>query len=245
MKKLFTLLATSMFVVASYAQSTFSLVRNGEALANGAEVVVTTYTLEYDWSEYGMGVGVSFDSGIHIKNVSGGEASFVARLEGVQNASNFSICCGGQCSPIGSEGWVEKIGVLAAGESVDTQIHDMPSFDALAEVAAHHSICKLNVYNANNPSDGITVTLVMKGATDSGLDHVASENTVVVMGRSLHYNFDNAEGRMLRVFDISGASVMSQILGGGTGSVSLSQLPKGIYLYKVEGTKVCGKMIVK
>ena len=85
----------------------------------------------------------------------------------------------------------------------------------------------------------------MQGATDSGLDHVASENVVVVMGRSLHYNFDNAEGRMLRVFDISGASVMSQILGGGTGSVSLSQLPKGIYLYKVEGTKVCGKMIVK
>ena len=60
----------------SNAQTTFSLLRNGETLTDGAKIVVTTYTLEYDWSEYGMGVGVSFDSGIHIKNVSGGGVSF-------------------------------------------------------------------------------------------------------------------------------------------------------------------------
>lgn len=246
MKKIFTLWAALFLAATGFAQTTFTLERNGETLSNGAEITITEYSVEYDFSSMGMGICIKFDGGIHIRNNSGNAGKFVAKLEAIENCSNISICCGGTCIGVGTTGVVEKEGTLEAGATINTELHDMPTFQNTADISGHLSKCKLTVYAFGDEEDAVSVTLIMKGNTDSGLDQLKnSGKEVILTGRTLNYHFDNSTSHLLRLYDISGAAVMQQNLSSNSGTVSLEHLPQGIYIYKIEGTKACGKIIVK
>ncbi len=87
----------------------------------------------------------------------------------------------------------------------------------------------------------ITVTFVGQPQEELAISSVAAKGTQIrVNGRTLHFVADSAADMTL--YTISGQSALSRRLNG-TGSINLSNLPAGVYIYRA-GNKT-GKIILR
>lgn len=84
------------------------------------------------------------------------------------------------------------------------------------------------------PASKRTMTLILDPTASSISGISADADKVGMAGNSLCYNL-SAES-VIRVYTILGARVID-VAASGNGSIDLSRLPKGIYLYEVIGAK--------
>ena len=103
----------------------------------------------------------------------------------------------------------------------------------------------LTVYEENNPDDKVTVTInfLVKPAEEVGaLDNVAANGEYVRLesGNTLSYNLNG--NTHIEVYSILGTRMIDRHVSGH-GSLSLSGLGRGVYIYRAG--KLSGKVVVK
>jgi hypothetical protein len=254
MKKFFTLCAALMSTAAIFAQeaTTFSFVHDGEVVTNGSTLNITS--ADYNATTYGEMTfyAPEYKSHLYAKNNTNSEVTLVATIEAIVNDENgayVGICAGGDCFTLtATMQSTSKTTTLAPGATIDLEIEakgtaTMSLSDVLAFENSHNSSTRVSLQVAGSTTDITTITLNMGKKYETGLAHVASANKVALHGRTLNYNFGSAAARTLRVYNVSGAAVMSQTLSGAQGTVSFGNLPAGIYIYKVGDA--CGKVVLK
>ena len=92
----------------------------------------------------------------------------------------------------------------------------------------------IKVWNLENPDEVYSITLNMGGfeATAGVESLIDGGNSVVFAGNVLSYDLPSASS--LNVYSLSGKVVVNKTVSGN-GSISLANLPKGIYVYKISG----------
>jgi hypothetical protein len=258
MKKFFTLCAAMMMTAAVFAQeeTTFSFVHDNQVVANGGTVNITS--IESTSIDLGSGMIVyayQYNSHLYAKNNTDATVSLVATIEEItsnEGGPYVGICAGGKCSNLSATmKSTSKTVDIAAGQTLDLEIEALGTSTMLwSEVQAfensYNSSTRVSLQLQGDPDDITTITLNMGKSFESGIANVANTNKVALHGRTLNYKFANAGTRTLRVYNVSGAAVMSQKLNGTAGTVQLNNLPAGIYIYKVAGTSsLCGKVVLK
>lgn len=106
-------------------------------------------------------------------------------------------------------------------------------------------VAYLTVYDKANPDDQINITInfLAKSAEEvGGISKVASDGSYVRLdgGNTLKYNV--AKATRLEVYSILGTRMIDRAVNG-TGSVSLSGLSRGVYIYRAG--RLTGKIVVK
>jgi hypothetical protein len=254
MKKFFTLCAALLSTAATFAQesTTFSFVHDGQVVTNGSTLNITSA----DYNAIPAGditfYSPQYNPHLYAKNNTNSEVTLVATIEAIVNDENgvyVGICAGGDCFTLTSTMQsTSKTTTLAPGATLDLEIEAKGTAttqlsDVLAFENSHNSSTRVSLQVAGSTTDVTTITLNMGKKYETGLAHVASASKVALHGRTLNYNFGSAAARTLRVYNVSGAAVMSQTLSGAQGTVSLTSLPAGIYIYKLGDA--CGKVVLK
>ncbi len=252
MKKLFTFCSAVLLTLSStvFAQeTTFSFVRKGETVPEGSSIVCADTVVNLAMP--GMYI-IGYDTHLYLKNNSEDNAKAVVRIDAIENCSYVSICCGGACVSVGNNTFVEKGAdgsiAIAPGAQLDLECHTVDQvFTDPNDVKNYYAQFNLSAWTFGDEEDKTTLTVTIDGSKiTASIDDVKAEKEVAIKGRSLFYNFATDAARTLRIFNISGATVMTQTLSQTSGSVSLQDLQPGMYLYKVEGTdNACGKFIIK
>lgn len=252
MKKLFTFCSAALLALSStvFAQeTTFSFFRKGEIVPEGSSIVCADTVVKL--AVPGMYL-IGYDTHLYLKNNSEDNAKAVVRIDAINNCSYVSICCGGDCISVGNNTFVEKGAngnvIVAPGTMLDLECHTIDQmFTTPDEARNYYAQFKLSAWTLGDEEDKITIQVTIDGSKlGASLDEVKTEKEITIKGRTLFYNFTTEATRTLQIFDISGATVMTQPLGQNSGSVSLQNLQPGMYLYKVNGAaNACGKFIIK
>ena len=236
MKKLLLSIALlSGAVMAANAELYFQF--EGENLENGETLNYEGYeyvpVLNPDGSASGM-YQFKVDPEIHIVSTTEVTASVSATANiGIQ------LCAGGECEKGTS---VTKPAVaLAANTPLNLQfdwVADGVNFGEDVEIPAIQA--KLTATAGN---ETITLNVNMGGFT-AGVESLgASLNKIYVSGKTLNYDLSNAA--QLSLYSLSGKTILHKSVSGN-GSVSLANLPSGVYLYRLAGKEnKSGKFIIK
>jgi hypothetical protein len=253
MKKFFTLCAAMLATAASFAQeeTTFSFVHNDQVVTNGGTVNVSTADIENIAGFYFI---PEYNSHLYAKNNSNSEATVIATIEEITSDPSgvyVGICAGGTCENLtATKTSASKTATIAAGGLIDLEIEAKGTATTVESEAnkfdaEYNSVTRVSLQLQGDPDDITTITLNM-GRTATGISYVSSVNKVALHGRTLSYQFANSASRTLCVYNVSGAAVMSQPLSNASGTVSLNNLPTGIYIYKISGAAgLCGKVVIK
>ena len=93
----------------------------------------------------------------------------------------------------------------------------------------------------------ITMTLVVTNDQKVlGVNNIKADNEKVSFANgALNYSFATAAPRTISLATVSGAEVAKWNVASANGSLSLSALKPGLYVYSVSGSKAKGKIVVK
>lgn len=93
----------------------------------------------------------------------------------------------------------------------------------------------------------ITMTLVVTNDKEVlGVNNIKATNEKVSFANgALNYSFATAAPRTISLATVSGAEVAKWNVASANGSLSLSALKPGLYVYSVSGSKAKGKIVVK
>lgn len=234
MKKLYSLLA-AMICAASLTAQNLTVTINGHSIANGS-----TYEKYYaeeeldDMEVYGL-----YPEFILTSKVNG---NCDATLVSVDKASDVAFCFNG-CVFTGANNnyTVSHTGVAARKDTeYDLGIH------------VQHD----NKWTENYTRE-LDLTVTQKGETftckiilgvdpekAAGINGTGSKKPVSFASNTLTFNLGSAA--TVSLYSVTGSEVLKKDINS-TGSVSLSTLPKGVYIYKVNGTSktYTGKVVVK
>ena len=233
MKKL--LLTAALLGGAFIANAQLSFVYNGEVVPNGATIEYYTYdqfpvtnTLDQ----------ISFAPIIYLQSAS------AANVNVSWNATeSIDICIGGGCV----SGKVNEKSNLPfkAGEQQDLLLEYWLETNSGATPVIPQCSATIKAAYADGSGE-VVITVVMGGenSVNAGVNSVSADvNKISVSGKSLKYTVDKAS--KLSVFSLSGRTVIERQVSG-TGSISLENLPGGVYLYRLNGNKVkAGKFVIK
>jgi hypothetical protein len=250
MKKFFTLCAALLSTAACFAQesTTFSFVRNGEVVPNGSTVVLNAPTddMTFDFMP-GMHVA-TFNTELYAQNNTTANATMVARVYSILHGEpEISICAGGDCVALTGVSMVEKEAVLAGRANLDLELHSAGTFMTEEDMNNYCTEARVTLYPLGDEADSTSIIVkIGKKYEDTALESVKSNNRVAINGRTLNYQFNQAEARIVRLYNISGAAVMSRRIKEASGTISLAGLPAGIYIYQISGQpELCGKIMLK
>lgn len=234
MKKLYSLFA-AMVCAASLTAQNMTVTIDGHTIANGA-----TYEKYYaeeesdDMDVYGL-----YPKFILTSKVNG---NCDATLVSVDKADDVAFCFNG-CVFTGADNnyTVQHSGVaIRKGNEYDLGIH------------VQHN----NKWTENYTRE-LDLTLTQKGETftckiflgvdpekAASINGAASKKPVSFANNTLTFNIGAAAA--VSLYSVTGSEVLKKDINA-TGSVSLSTLPKGVYIYKVSGTNktYTGKIVVK
>lgn len=227
MNKFFTslLMLGAVFTVSAQNFTVSSI--NGQ-VANGSTIKVG-YTADYD--EEIQFTFFNWDPELVLTAQKAGNYTVTA------TASEGQIVqfCGidGQCKILNPT--VSKSAHLAAQQSIDLQLDIKDGYEKLAnEVSMDVTI--------TDGSETLKFTVIFTNdELQGGINSVeANSGAFRFSGRTLNFSLDNPANFTL--YNISGRQMMSRALSG-TGSVSLSAIPAGVYVYRCGTTT--GKVIIK
>ena len=167
---------------------------------------------------------------------------YILSADGCEDASvrancvsgqTISLCCGGHCSN-GTD--VTKDGLtLLANTKLPLDLEYMDFMADTAEDFPKNINIALTV--TNNETEEVSNYTVMLNS-ESGIKIVAADREAYVAGSNLYYNVAAASKAM--VYDLNGRVLLNATVNGA-GSIDLSILPGGVYVYSVNG--VTGKII--
>jgi hypothetical protein len=234
MKKLYSLFA-AIICAASLSAQNMAVTIDGHSIANGS-----TYEKFYaeeeldDMDVYGL-----YPKFILTSKVNG---NCDATLVSIDKADDVAFCFNG-CEFLNAGNnysFTHSGKVVRKGEEHDLGIH---------------------VQNDNKWTENYTrelnLTLVQKGETftckiilgvdpekAAGINGVGSKKTVSFANNTLTFNI--ASAATVSLYSVTGSEVLKKDISTA-GSISLSTLPKGVYIYKVNGASktYTGKVVVK
>ena len=234
MKKLYSLFA-AIICAASLSAQNMAVTIDGHSIANGS-----TYEKYYaeeeldDMDVYGL-----YPKFILTSKVNG---NCDATLVSIDKADDVAFCFNG-CKFLNAGNnysFTHSGKVVRKGEEHDLGIH------------VQHD----NKWTENYTRE-LNLTLVQKGETftckiilgvdpekAAGINGVGSKKTVSFANNTLTFNI--ASAATVSLYSVTGSEVLKKDISTA-GSISLSTLPKGVYIYKVNGASktYTGKVVVK
>lgn len=229
MKKLLSIVAFLALAITANAQLSF--VCDGKEIASGA----TFATSKCDPTIFEEDGAYAFFPDVSIKSTENANVTVNAR-----STKSFSFCMDVHCL---SGNNITKITNLEANIPKGLNIEpggfyeDIVTFkyDISAFITGKESTTK------------ITMTLVVTNDQKVlGVNNIKATNEKVSFANgALNYSFATAAPRTISLATVSGAEVATWNVASVNGSLSLSALKPGLYVYSVSGSKAKGKIVVK
>ncbi len=229
MKKLLSIVAFLALAITAHAQLSF--VCDGKEIASGA----TFATSKCDPKILEEDGAYAFFPDVSIKSTENAKVTVNAR-----STKSFSFCMDGNCLP--GNNTTKKTDLEAnipKGLNIEPGglYEDIVTFkyDIYAFITGKESTTK------------ITMTLVVTNDQKVlGVNNIVADNEKVSFANcALNYSFATAAPRTISLATVSGAEVAKWNVASANGSLSLSALKPGLYVYSVSGSKAKGKIVVK
>lgn len=229
MKKLLSIVAFLALAITAHAQLSF--VCDGKEIASGA----TFATSKCDPTILEEDGAYAFFPDVSIKSTENANVTVNAR-----SIKSFSFCMDGNCLP--GNNTTKKTDLEAnipKGLNIEPGglYEDIVTFkyDIYAFITGKESTTK------------ITMTLVVTNDQKVlGVNNILADNEKVSFANgALNYSFATAAPRTISLATVSGAEVAKWNVASANGSLSLSALKPGLYVYSVSGSKAKGKIVVK
>lgn len=228
MKKLLSIVAFLALAITAHAQLSF--VCDGKEIASGA--TFTTSKCDPGMLEDGA---YAFFPDVSIKSTENANVTVKA-----SSTKSFQFCYGGSC----------------AVNTNFTRSQDLEAnkpISLLLEPGGFYKDIVTFKYNiaafitGKEDSTKITMTLVVTNDQEVlGVNNIVADNEKVSFANGvLNYSFATAAPRTISLATVSGAEVAKWNVASANGSLSLSALKPGIYVYTVSGSKARGKIVVK
>lgn len=228
MKKLFSIVAFLALAITAHAQLSF--VCDGKEIASGA--TFTTSKCDPTMLEAGC---YAFFPDVSIKSTENANVTVKA-----SSTTSFQFCYGGSCA-VGRS--FSRSQDLEANQPISLLLEPGGfyentvtfKYDISAFVTGKESTTK------------ITMTLVVTNDKEVlGVNNIEADNENVSFANgALNYSFATAAPRTISLATVSGAEVAKWNVASANGSLSLSAIKPGLYVYSVSGSKAKGKIVVK
>lgn len=155
----------------------------------------------------------------------------------------ISLCAGGNC--INGDKLEKPIENIIADEPLNLRLDwETDTYDGATEYQIPEINVVVKIWPEADPTEVYSFTLNMGGVLAAGVEELlGTGNEVVLSGNTLYY--DLAGASELNVYSLSGRVVLNKTVSGN-GNISLSNLPKGVYLYKLSGkVNKAAKIIIR
>ena len=206
-------------------------------MQNGADIAPDTSVKfpDYEVFSYGTETEVFIDPMIFITKDSDDPVT-------VRTTSNYPIqlCIGGQCEAAQN---ITKEGLTFAANTPTSLLLDCSIiFNEGEEIILPEIDVLIEAWYTSDPANVTKMRLFMGNI--AGINDVAANrNMISVNGKALNYKVNGTS--TIEVFNLTGRCVSTKTVQG-SGTVSLGNLSKGVYLYRVNGAmKATGKIVIK
>lgn len=228
MKKLLSIVAFLALAITAHAQLSF--VCDGKEIASGA--TFTTSKCDPGMLEDGA---YAFFPDVSIKSTENANVTVNAR-----STKSFSFCMDVHCL-YGNN--ITKITNLEA--NIPKGLNIEPGGFYENTVTFKYDISAF--ITGKESTTKITMTLVVTNDQKVlGVNNIVADNEKVSFANgALNYSFATAAPRTISLATVSGAEVAKWNVASANGSLSLSALKPGLYVYSVSGSKAKGKIVVK
>lgn len=230
MKKLLSIVAFLALAITAHAQLSF--VCDGKEIASGA----TFATSKCDPKILEEDGAYAFFPDVSIKSTENANVTVNAR-----STKSFSFCMDGYCSLPGKN--ITKTTNLEA--NIPKELNIEPGGFYENTVTFKYDISAF--ITGKESTTKITMTLVVTNDPKVlGVNNIVADNEKVSFANgALNYSFATAAPRTISLATVSGAEVAKWNVASANGSLSLSALKPGLYVYSVSGSKAKGKIVVK
>lgn len=228
MKKLFSIVAFLALAITAHAQLSF--VCDGKEIASGA--TFTTSKCDPSMLEEGC---YAFFPDVSIKSTEDANVTVKA-----SSTTSFQFCYGGSCA-VGSS--FTRSRDLEANQPISLLLEPGGFYENT--VTFKYDISAF--ITGKESTTKITMTLVVTNDKEVlGVNNIKADNEKVSFANgALNYSFATAAPRTISLATVSGAEVAKWNVASANGSLSLSALKPGLYVYSVSGSKAKGKIVVK
>lgn len=228
MKKLFSIVAFLALAITVHAQLSF--VCDGKEIASGE--TFTTSKCDPSMLEDGC---YAFFPDVSIKSTENANVTIKA-----SSTKPFQFCYGGSCA-VGSS--FTRSQDLEANKPISLLLEPGGFYENT--VTFKYDISAF--ITGKESTTKITMTLVVTNDQKVlGVNNIKADNEKVSFANgALNYSFATAAPRTISLATVSGAEVAKWNVASANGSLSLSALKPGLYVYSVSGSKAKGKIVVK
>ena len=233
-------------VLAGNAQTLSFLDKDGNVIPSGSTYTYVGWDVlpGYGTVENGYANGfvqLKIDPELEVKSTANGSVVVSTTLI---SGPSYQLCYGTTCiygttaNPV-----LTQDRVLEANQAWPLRVEAQPYFTDEPVVIPTYEIL-VEAWPSTNPAAKITMTLKMGDVQDAAVEGIQADgNAVTVVGKSLNYELNGVN--TISVYDLNGKQLINAQVAGA-GSLSLAELPAGVYLYKVAGNKgKSGKFIIK
>lgn len=228
MKKLFSIVAFLALAITAHAQLSF--VCDGKEIASGA--TFTTSKCDPTMLKDGC---YAFFPDVSIKSTEKANVTVKA-----SSTKSFQFCYGGSCA-VGTS--FTRSQDLEANQPISLLLEPGGFYENT--VTFKYDISAF--ITGKESTTKITMTLVVTNDKEVlGVNNIEADNEKVSFANgALNYSFAAAAPRTISLATVSGAEVAKWNVASANGSLSLSALKPGLYVYSVSGSKAKGKIVVK
>lgn len=228
MKKLFSIVAFLALAITAHAQLSF--VCDGKEIASGA--TFTTSKCDPGMLKDGT---YAFCPDVSIKSTENANVTVKA-----SSTKSFQFCYGGSCAVNTN---FTRSQDLEANKPISLLLEPGGFYEDI--VTFKYNIAAF--ITGKEDSTKITMTLVVTNDQKVlGVNNIEADNEKVSFANgALNYSFAAAAPRTISLATVSGAEVAKWNVASANGSLLLSALKPGLYVYSVSGSKAKGKIVVK
>lgn len=228
MKKLFSIVAFLALAITAHAQLSF--VCDGKEIASGA--TFTTSKCDPGMLEDGA---YAFFPDVSIKSTENANVTVKA-----SSTKSFQFCYGGSCAVNTN---FTRSQDLEANKPISLLLEPGGFYETT--VTFKYDISAF--ITGKESTTTITMTLVVTNDQEVlGVNNIMADNEKVSFANgALNYSFATAAPRTISLATVSGAEVATWNVASANGSLYISALKPGLYVYSVSGSKAKGKIVVK
>lgn len=235
MKKLYSLLA-AMVCAASLTAQNLTVTLDGKNIANGATVEKYYAEEEYEneWELYELHLRLILTSKVN------GECN--ATLTAVDKADDVEFCALNGCESASAKNnyIVSHSNRLRKNTEENLDIHIKHDNKWTENYTRELDL----TITQNGETFTCKIILGVDPEKAAGINGVGSKRTVSFANNTLTFNI--ASAATVSLYSVTGSEVLKKDISTA-GSISLSTLPKGVYIYKLNGASktYTGKVVVK
>lgn len=228
MKKLLSIVAFLALAITAHAQLSF--VCDGKEIASGE--TFTTSKCDPGMLEDGA---YAFMPDVSIQSTESANVTVKA-----SSTTSFNFCYGGSCA-VGSS--FTKAQDLEANKPISLLVEPGGLYETT--VTFKYDIAAF--ITGKESTTKITMTLIVTNDQEVlGVNNIKATNEKVSFANgALNYSFATAAPRTISLATVSGAEVTTWNVASANGTLPLSVLKPGLYVYSVSGSKAKGKIVVK